>query len=84
MKYLVSCKCGNTDEFARSAFKMLFPNEELPEILSGRIVVKTRAQDVPEFKDELMALVNSDEPFAYYFDTDTPQVWDLLKGVRVR
>lgn len=84
MRVIFSCSCGNTDEFAKDAFKILFPKEELPELVAGRVMAKSLSQKLPDFRDEIMALHNSNEPFAYYIDTETKEMWDLLKGVRVQ
>lgn len=84
MKYLVHCGCGNTGEFAKDAFKMLFPDKELPKTIDSRIQLKLMSNKFPEYEDEIRALYNSEEAYAYYIDTETKEMWDLLKGARVQ
>lgn len=82
-RYIVHCDCGDTGDFAKTAYKMLFPNAKLPQVLEGRLQTKDLAKTEPGIRDYLMALVNSDEAYAYYFNTDNGiEAWDLLKGVR--
>lgn len=83
-KLVAHCGCGNTGDFARDAFAMLFSNEEEPTIIDSRIQLKGLIKKHPEYEDEMRALVNAEEPYAYCFALDEIAVWDLLQGVRVR
>lgn len=83
IELIASCKCGNTDEFVSNAYKLLFPDSELPEIVSGRVALRSYARDLDEkYKEMITALVDSLEPFGYYF-SDKNGVWDLLAGRQV-
>lgn len=69
---IYSCGCSATDEFAKSAFSLLFPNVPLPPIAKAN-------SDNPD--PRIKALAKSHEPYAFY-QSET-ELWDLLKGVRV-
>lgn len=77
MNVIVTCGCGDTDSFARDAFKIIFPGEPLPQLISQRAQIG----EIAKWQEEIDALFRADAKFAYYL-TDT-EMWDLLKGVRV-
>lgn len=80
---IITCKCGDTEEFARNAYRILFKSDDYPKMINGRIVIKAYLPSFPpEYQDKVEALVRSKDKFAYLF-SDTRGVWDLLKGVRV-
>lgn len=80
---IVSCGCGNTDQFAKDAYNLLFPRHPLPPIVSS-LYAYNQIKGVPksgkEYELAHAALV-SDGKYAYYFGDG--QVYDLLKGVRI-
>lgn len=73
---ILACDCGDTQTFAKDAFKLLFPGEKLPPI--------TQTPDFCEFGEwgkYLGAILKSEQKYAYYVAEDG--LWDLLKGVQV-
>lgn len=76
MELIVTCGCDSTDDYAKDAFKILFPGETLPPIAHS-------AEGVPSQRVVAMvrALERADEKFAYYFRGE--EAWDLKKGVRI-
>lgn len=79
-KVIYSCNCGDTDKFAKDAFRILFPDTDLPEI------VQFATTNNPELNRYMEAIKKSHEKFAYYisYDNEVFEMWDLLKGVRVK
>lgn len=77
---IFTCGCGDTDKFAQDAFKILFPNKEIPSIVHG--ISKKDPQIIREYAT---ALVKGQEKFAYYFGWDKTdlEAWNLLKGLRI-
>lgn len=75
---IYTCGCGDTDKFAKDAFKLLFPDAPLPSIihpgqqLEGTELVFQVAH----------AYDKSINPFAIYMGDKG--FWDLLKGKRIR
>lgn len=80
MNIIVTCGCGDTDKFVKDAYKLIFPKEELPPIMSGE-----EAQEFYETDDYthtlITALTKSQDKFAFLLKDGG--VWDLLKGNRV-
>lgn len=35
MRLIVTCGCGDTTQFAKDAFKIMFPKEELPKVIES-------------------------------------------------
>lgn len=82
MKIIYSCGCGETDAFIKDAWKILFPAEELPPIRTvEEVVAPTSWSSVS--RRQVEALKKAKEKFAIYVDTETDELWDLLKGVRL-
>lgn len=77
---LVTCACGDVDKFATDAFKILFPDADMPPIQHG---VGHKEPNI--IKEYVSALVKSNDKFAYYLKWDKAdlEAWDLLKGVRI-
>lgn len=79
-KEIVTCGCGETDEFAKNAFRLLFPNTDCPQINR-----KAPISQNPKILEFVKALEKSGKAYAYYFkEDDELEVWDLMKGVRVQ
>lgn len=77
MKIIYTCGCGDTDSFAKDAFRILFPHLPIPPLVSQ----KPQNVEFAKWGRYLDALNSSHDKFAYYI---TPtELWDLLKGVQV-
>lgn len=72
MNKIVTCGCGDTDQFARDAFHLIFPKRPIPPI---------EVADPSCSNKQVAALAKSEGKYAYYFGPT--ETWDLLKGVRV-
>lgn len=73
---IITCGCGDTDKFAKDAFKLLFPKEDVPPI--------TQTPNFSEFGEwEIYpkAMAKAKQKYAFYITDD--ELWDLIKGVRV-
>lgn len=82
MNFIATCKCGDTLEFAKHAYRLIIHSSVYPTIIEGKLPCKQYAQTLPDpYKEMLLALTRS-KKFAYYF-SDAHGVWDLLKGQRV-
>lgn len=77
MNAVVTCGCGDMDAFAKDAFKMLFKDRELPEIIPQN----SKKVDFAKWAPYLEAAKKSQTKYAYYL-TDN-ELWDLKKGVRI-
>lgn len=78
---LFTCGCGNTDKFARDAFKMLFSGEEVPPVQHALGLPPT--DDISRIAHALKA--DKKKKFAYLFryDDNHTEAWDLNNGKRV-
>ena len=80
---IYSCGCGNTDQFARDAFKLLFPYEPVPPIVHPPHDYNFAS---PSLQKVANAFTKSDKPFAIYCmmsEDGEGAIWDLLKGKRL-
>lgn len=83
IEVIYTCKCGDTEEFAKNAYRILFSAQDYPQFVNGRIAVKAHAETLPpDYREMALALARSKDKFAYYF-SEQNGVWDLLKGVQV-
>lgn len=87
-EFIINCGCGNTDDFSKDAYRMLFPDDDLPRIIHKLGIVKHKL-----LRDIVTALVDGKEKYAYFVsygkagivgDKEEVYVWDLLKGIRIR
>lgn len=87
-KYIICCDCSHTPEFSKDAFSLLFPGEEIPEMIVGKDKLLDLINELPEsnFRDYVSALYRTKNKFSYYFaveNFDIKEQWNLLKGVQV-
>lgn len=78
---IYTCNCGDTDKFAKTAYHIVFPDKEAPNVVHA-IEYTNNA----ELNRVIKAIKISEEKFAYYigYDKNNFELWDLLKGVRVQ
>lgn len=82
MNVLVTCGCGDTDQFARDAYKLIFPGHPMPPVVSS-LYALGKVKDFPTsgtLYEQAKALLTSDAKYAFYFGDG--QVYDLLTGER--
>lgn len=77
MPIIVTCGCGDTDNYAVAAFKILFRNQPTPEVVSQTY----KNVEFEKWAPYIEAAEKAKEKYAYYL-TET-QMWDLLKGERI-
>lgn len=77
MGVIYSCECADTEAFAKDAFRVLFPGQDLPKVIPQN----GDFSGFEEWLPYIQAAQKAKEKYAYYL-TDT-EMWDLLKGVRV-
>lgn len=83
MNVLITCGCGDTDQFARDAYELLRPGHPMPPLVSS-LYAYHQVKGVPtsgKVYQLARAALSSDEKYAYFFGDG--QVYDLLKGVRI-
>lgn len=78
MKHIVTCGCGDTDDYAVAAFKILFPKERVPKVVSQAREDVTFGKWTPYIQ---AARKLEEEKYAYYLTDD--EMWDLLEGERI-
>lgn len=69
-KYILCCTCPGTPKFSEEAFKILYPNEEIPEIFSGRNNICTLADRYSgtNFGKYALSLAKLKNKFTYLFE----------------
>lgn len=77
MRAIITCECSDTESFAKDAFRILFPGQELPEVIPQT----QQNVDFVKWAPYVQAAQKSEEKYAYYLADD--EMWDLLKGVRL-
>lgn len=88
-RIILCCDCAHTPEFSRDAFSLLFPGEEMPEMVVGRDKILDLLNELPEsvFRNYVHALYVNKNKFSYLFvldeDDDIIEQWNLLKGTQV-
>lgn len=76
MDYIFTCGCGDTDQFAKDAFRLIFPHKDMPPIRHSPETINLKRYEMyPK------AIAKSEQKFAYYLSAEG--IWDLLKGVQV-
>lgn len=72
MKVIVVCTCSGMKERAESAFKILFPNKEMPKIVRGKDAIKKLASvnSGKNIGNYLEAISKKNGKFAYYIESD--------------
>lgn len=81
--YIVSCGCGETDQFAQDAYRLLFPKHPMPPLVSS-LYAYNQLKGVPhegKTYELAKAALISNGKYAYFFGDG--QIYDLLKGVRI-
>lgn len=83
---VITCGCGNTNEFAKDAFKLLFPNQKFPILLFSKVSISMFADGQgKEVKKYFNAIIDTDDKYAYYAKIENGKIielWNLLKGIR--
>lgn len=77
MRYIVTCGCGDTESFAKDAFKILFKAEPLPPTVAH----DTPNLDLGRWAPYISAADKAKEKYAYY--VSDKEMWDLMKGIRL-
>lgn len=74
---IITCGCGDTDSFAESAFRIIFPDTPIPEITHNTLSLTN-----PTHIQMVNALAKADKKYALLFTDEG--VWDLNKGVQIQ
>ena len=89
-KYIICCMCGDTPEFSKDAFKLLFKGEKVPEVVlqpSLYNFLPTIKRDGDFYNYVKDNLVNTKTKYSYYFEVDDDgrvvAQYNLLTGRRV-
>ena len=72
------------DTRAKNSFTLLFPKEEIPEIIRGRDRIYKFAKETGN--DHLMAISKLSGKFAYYINIENGKIieeYDLVRGERI-
>lgn len=78
---ILTCGCGNTDQFSKDAFGLLFHDDKLPNIVHSMGIMRDKL-----LRTVVNGLVDGKEVYAYFltWNDKSVSVWDLLKGVQIR
>lgn len=87
MRLIITCGCGDTTQFAKDAFKIAFPKEDLPVVIEKNkenellLLLLTQVLRVILInqEDEHVDLSIEDK-FAYYINTETVMRYDDETG----
>lgn len=89
LKAIVCCGCGGIGKKAEYAFKIAFPDDEVPEIHKGKDAVRRLAEQNPNtnFERYMRGVAKKSGKWAYYVATneqgDITELYDLLAGKRI-
>lgn len=86
MKYIVTCKCGDSERFAVDAAAILYKDDPDKSFISahGEGEIRTLAQrSTGKLKEYLKALAQTEEKFAFGIQDEPWMVWDLFKGRQI-
>lgn len=82
MRIIYSCNCNDTEAFVKDAYRILFPNQPLPPIQQVETLVEQTGANSRSRK-ELAAIQKAKGKFAFLYDSDSGEFWDLIKGVQI-
>lgn len=77
MGYIITCGCGDTNQFAKDAFRLLFKGQPIPPVINPEAL----PSELSLLSPQVEAADRSGEKFAFYADGE--ELWDLMKGVRL-
>lgn len=89
MRAILTCKCNDTPEYAKDAFSIIFPDEEIPEVYSGTDRIYSFARQLPENGSAyqyVMSISKNRDRFAYYIKEESGELvhmMDLLNKRRL-
>lgn len=76
--FIITCGCGDTDEFALAGFKLMAPNCEVPPIIhisdDNRIILETLLEMASM---EQCDKIDLDSPFALFIGAKRVTVWEM-------
>ena len=84
MKKILVCTCFKMGDKASGTFSLLFPEEEVPEIIKGRDRIGKFAKEIKN--DHITAISKLTGKFAYYVELEDNKIieeWDLIRGKRI-
>ena len=83
--FILTCSCHNMSKRASEAFCLLYPNQELPEIIKGRDRLYKLAKGLGN--DHIIAISKLSGKFAYYVELNGENIItrevNLLSGRRI-
>ena len=75
-EYIICCMCGDTPQFSRDSFKLLFKGKKMPDMWYQ-----------PNLHNYIRDnLLNTKSKYSYYFrveNGDVVEQWNLLTGKKV-
>ena len=82
-KYILVCKCPGMDKKAIAAYSILFPNQDIPDIVIGKnkILKLWEQTQGTNFGEYIKALSKNRDEFARYFDVD--EKGDVVRSVNL-
>lgn len=73
---MITCGCGDTTQFAKDAFKIAFPDEELPIVIEKNKENEVLLKFIIDLLDVIVAnqgsnhQLSGEDKFAYYIQAD--------------
>lgn len=88
-EYIICCMCGDTPQFSRDSFKLLFKGKKMPDMWYQPNLHNLLAQlerDTNFYNYIRDNLLNTTSKYSYYFrveNGDVAEQWNLLTGKKV-
>lgn len=88
MQAIFCCKCGNTPDFSRDAYQMLFPDATPPKVYAGKDeIYQLFKASRGELAEYLRPFTNRKGKFSYFIEADGSgsimNLYDLMTGRRI-
>ena len=91
MKCILTCKCGDTPEFAKDAYSLLFPETETPTLISGDDEIMKFSTGFPQGSEAysyIHGIAISKEKYAIFMEIDKDnnivQAYNLITGHQIQ
>ena len=87
-RYMAICRCSGMREKAEAAFRIQYPNQDLPPLYRGEDAIRALAEQNPNtnLSRYLRAIAKKNGRYAYYIEENNGDVSlsvDLMTGKRL-
>ncbi len=84
MRRILTCSCHNMDTKAKSSFALLFPEDDVPDIIRGRDRIYKWGKELQN--EHIIAISKLSGKYAYYIELEDGKIikeYDLIRGSRI-